>query len=623
MALTLSNQNSAWTVYENVKERRHETHIPDDAGADALEVTRNTGTLGDGGAALSVAAGDGVVAGSRFSKTGQSVDIAQGDTRPRRDLVYLGDDGAIDVLRGVPAAYAWGKGVADTQQTVANAFLPAPRSLADVPGLALAIVTVPGGGATSLDSGEHVIDGEVRVRQRPLHAGLSRSTVAKPTVDAEGELSVDGAIVQASLDGRVVPVGEGLGSGDAVDPAATATPVQDAYNIAKNAGGQRAVLLPASTVHEDETINANAKNCSILGWGNRSVINYDGASGETILSITNGAASDFLGFQVYGVGDNVSASAPAIHVDSRSSPLFTDNRLGDIWILNHHGQAIKADGGLFACEFGPFRVGQVDAGDVPALFHYTGGLEVGLRGVNAYPTDTTSASPTTLLEADGISMTVERLNGGGTMGTMIRQGAALDVRSLNYEPDPVVGSGHTVVDLTDSKPTHLSNVTITTGDIDSVYRLRDGAGNARLPQPHLRSGISAGPADIGVIDGALDGARPAFYYGREADWRGDSPEFFAFDTGGRGDAVGPITSSYTATHGETVYADTAGGSVTVTLPSVGRGKHVRVVHIDSATGNDLTIDGGGAQVNESASISIGSQFEGRDISCDGSDWTAY
>ncbi|EMA42652.1 hypothetical protein [Halococcus saccharolyticus] len=621
MSYLVDNQQPDWALVENIKERRTDTHIPRNAADDALTVTLNTGTLGDGRAALSLASGSAVVDGQQSDINQQTVDVDLGDSQPRRDVVYVTDAGTVDVLRGTQGGLAWGEGVASTQETPRNAARPAPRSFADVTGLPVAVITVPGNGASSLPSDERQAIRRVRVREQPTHAGITETSLSKPGVNAESDLSVDDASVQSSLDGRVVPVGEGLGSGDAIDPAATTTPVQDAYDIAKAAGGQGAVLLPPSTVHEDATIVADTKNCSILGWGNRSVINYDGGSGETILKVVGGGNSDFLGFQVFGVGEDVAATAPAIHVESSQGPLYTDGQLGNIWILNHRGQALKGDGGLFACQFGPFRVGQVDAGDVPALFHFTGGLEIGLKGVNAYPVDTTSGSPSTLLEAGGISMTVKKLNGGGTMGTMINANASLDVRSLNYEPEPVVGSGHTVVDIQSTHPTHLSNVTVTTGDIDTIYRLRDGAGNARLPQPHLRPGISAGPADIGVIDGALDSEHPVGYAGLESDWRGSSPDFFAFDTIRRAIVVGPRTADYTVSHGEYVLFDTSSNSATAELPPAVAGRHVGLKNTSSTAGNQINITTpSGGTIDGNSSASIGTNNASEELVCDGTDW---
>ena len=79
---------------------------------------------------------------------------------------------------------------------------------------------------------------------------------------------VDDAAIQASFDGLVVPVAEGLGMDAAVDPSETDTPIQDAIDAIDREypapGG--AVLLPAGQVEEAGPL-LRTKYKRFLGWG--------------------------------------------------------------------------------------------------------------------------------------------------------------------------------------------------------------------------------------------------------------------------------------------------------------------------------------------------------------------
>lgn len=88
-------------------------------------------------------------------------------------------------------------------------------------------------------------------------------------------------------------------------------------------------------------------------------------------------------------------------------------------------------------------------------------------------------------------------------------------------------------------------------------------------------------------------------------------------------AVGPVTSNHTAAHGETVFADTSGGGVTVTLPAARAGLAVTTTNAITASGNALTVETSDtASVGGSASVTLSNQGASREWVCDGADWWA-
>jgi len=71
-------------------------------GSGPLSLSINTGTLGSGNGALSVASGDALVNGAAVSNSGATVDIATGHSEPRKDIIWIDSGGSINVEQGTP-----------------------------------------------------------------------------------------------------------------------------------------------------------------------------------------------------------------------------------------------------------------------------------------------------------------------------------------------------------------------------------------------------------------------------------------------------------------------------------------------------------------------------------------
>lgn len=80
-----------------------------------------------------------------------------------------------------------------------------------------------------------------------------------------------------------------------------------------------------------------------------------------------------------------------------------------------------------------------------------------------------------------------------------------------------------------------------------------------------------------------------------------------------------VSSNYNASANSIVLADASGGAITVTLPSPQADAIVSVKKIDSS-GNAVTIDGAGANIDGSASIQITTQYDSYTLVSDGTNW---
>jgi len=83
--------------------------------------------------------------------------------------------------------------------------------------------------------------------------------------------------------------------------------------------------------------------------------------------------------------------------------------------------------------------------------------------------------------------------------------------------------------------------------------------------------------------------------------------------------VKKIVSDYIANCGEIVLVDASSQQVTVTLPTPKRGCWVVVKKIDSST-NYVIVDGAGATIDGSATLTISTQYESYILVSDGYDW---
>lgn len=322
---------------------------------------------------------------------------------------------------------------------------------------------------------------------------------ATPTqsVDTE-DLQVKSAAVQTFLSGYVVAVSAETGVGDAIDPEATTTPIQDAsdaINAAGSGGGR--ILLPTGTVDSPGEITGLG-NVSVLGHGNYAStirITDSAANGifvgaETGTNVdqqqANGANTYLDGFEISGGDVGARTGGSAIQFSGRHVPAF------------HIGRVVLKDWGgpdavirqlpyssswryIYAANFtGPF----VATTEQAVVFD----MQIGQ--IYAGPNDPTT--PVVDINNGQVGAQIKGLNCGGSAGKVLRhqdsnRNAWLSVGWINTEPTSHQTISGGAVELNGDRYAEIGHVS--TGDVtaDSVVELGAHDGSGAGP------GVGAGP----------------------------------------------------------------------------------------------------------------------------------
>jgi hypothetical protein len=219
--------------------------------------------------------------------------------------------------------------------------------------------------STASDVGrKQELDGKSDTSHRHDGQALGGTTPLTSVTTEQVVNDIANSNIQAAWDGLVVPIAEGLGAIDAIDPTATTTPVQDAIDAINGTGSgsqNGIILLPSKRITEAATLS---------GLGGKSLIGR--GIGETIIEMTDLAAD---GLDVSGFNDAARAfmtdlnfdgssyvdrtGGSAIHFSGANARHFN---LGRVRFANWTDPVIHLD------SFGPFtaRWGQLSA------FSYTG-----------------------------------------------------------------------------------------------------------------------------------------------------------------------------------------------------------------------------------------------------------
>lgn len=521
MSLNALTQHPDHALRENAALRAQQgTHLHPDAANDALFVQRGTGTLGDNQGALDVQPGTGLVDGSEHTISSITpVDIATGDGSPRRDVVYLDDTGTLTVAKGTPAAFAWDSHLSESERTIANAYRPAPPDMSSTAGLPLATITVPAN-ATTLPS-----------------AAITELRAEAPAVGDIETGVVDDKAIQSSLDGRVVAVAPGLGVVDAIDPAATGTPVQEAVDAVNAVGdvrysrtaGAGSVLFPPGEITEGSRVEEWGA-IKFLGHGMfSSGIRFTNSSGHGFFAgSTNADRADgaYLdGFEIHGgpLADRTAGSA--IYFSSQESSYNVG--IGRIAVGGWGPDpAIYADGhGPYSSTWRTIFAGSEKI-DGP-LIRFRNSLALGMEIGNIYCG--MSDPDTYAVEIDNCEFggRIGAINCGGSTGRVLRvdeaggtagRSAGLQVGWVNSEPNPSLSTDHAVY-LADTGNTSINHVT-TVADltVDNVVELGASQNSSRGPA-NKRIGTIFPKGDVNNAPIAVTAApeSPSWYWGPPGD----------------------------------------------------------------------------------------------------------
>lgn len=200
-----------------------------------LAVSVNTGTLGASDT-LTVAAGDARVAGTEGSVASTSVGIDQASSDPRKDVVYIDSNHAVQVAKGTEAA------ARPANATGRDTFDPAPPDLSATTAAPLAEVWVDPAASTVAagDVTDRRLLSEVDVSDVVAASATVAGTVDAGTVSLDDNEEVvigtgdDGALL---FDGTSIIVRDKSGANDYTFPLGTAMDISAHAARHQNGGG--------------------------------------------------------------------------------------------------------------------------------------------------------------------------------------------------------------------------------------------------------------------------------------------------------------------------------------------------------------------------------------------------
>lgn len=296
------------------------------------------------------------------------------------------------------------------------------------------------------------------------------------TPDFDG-VSVDQQPVQTALDGYVVPVAPGLGVVDAVDPASTSKPVQDALDAASTAGGG-GIILPPTTVNEETGDISLRSGVNIVGWPNATEIVIDSDASGLIVDTDNIRRCHYYGFMIRaGVGQSNSTGA-GIHITGSNS--IADSQFNFIHIKDFH-QGHVVDGDQFACKFPYLRMSTCNSGDTNGLIDYrTQGRPPSQYGLlHVYPNGNNGT--TDILYNYNTEISVRQLNVGGDVGRVINSTyGRVDIGQIHYEPNEQTTIPSEIVKIGGARGSRVGMIKNHGGTADYAYTASGGPGQMIL-----------------------------------------------------------------------------------------------------------------------------------------------
>lgn len=358
-----------------------------------------------------------------------------------------------------------------------------------------------------------------------------------------------------------------------IDPANTATPLQDATDIANNNGGG-SILTPDIT--EDGEYNPRS-DVHIQGMGDSRITFTDTIStGGWVFDQSvdrfswDGITLD--GPADYANGTDTTQTPPAIVMND----LANDCTAGRWRILNWGAEALKmVDGHFWQSDLGTLAVRAVDAGDVNALIDWEDtGPAVTFDTLLLSPVnDRTGSNSIGIRTAGGAkSLTVHELNCGGVCGDIIDQtDGQLKLGNVNYEPAVDVSGEFGLFTIRGSDRFEVGSIRLGgEADVTNVVNLVSNTVENKVIGPiQTATGVSV----ANNVRVAIDlGSASVFYFGPSADvnnttgselshpvacigdgvYKTSTGTGFTADTDRR--VVTPQTDSLTAADGSTVDA---------------------------------------------------------------------
>lgn len=288
-----------------------------------------------------------------------------------------------------------------------------------------------------------------------------------------------GKKLQAAVDGFVVPVSAGLGVGDAIAPASTTTPIQDAIDTINTSGnGDGAILFPPATVSDNGGALTGWDNIAFLGHGRTTVLKFTDLTASAFKQTSSTEANNSLIHNLTISGSNQANRTAGSAIEFTGAGTHVSNfNTGRIWLQDwidpnvHFFDSHPYDSSWEQLHFAGCK-GR-------GMYIENGGpsLEIGVLNGNPQTADN-------FLEFNnpGIKMSVGKINVGGSASRAVFHNDTASgffyCPEIRWEPssDPVggeaarlQGSGKAVLGLVE----HIGS----THTIDQVIELAGGPTN--------------------------------------------------------------------------------------------------------------------------------------------------
>jgi hypothetical protein len=315
----------------------------------------------------------------------------------------------------------------------------------------------------------------------------------------------------------VVPVGRGLGPGDAIDPTETDTPLSDAVAVLDETGdqpGKGAILLPPRKIRQEGAVRPS-QFVRFLGWGPQtSNVEFTDLTedGFRITALKEGRFVYLDGFTMSGSDENQRSGGSAIHfISEEVSPkqfnmgymAFRD------WIdpVLHFEKGSPYDSTWQHLDFGwdGNRGREIVLEENQSLM----GTQIGYISAGNSTGDTVFWT-----NFAGARLRIGFMNVGGSAGQAARiwatQNGHVHIGGINFESG--VSVENPIVELRGPAAVKLGHVKNTDSTVDSIVQLTQD--NANNIIEHVRNFRNFGARlNVGPIEIADEPQGPSYYFG--------------------------------------------------------------------------------------------------------------
>lgn len=300
--------------------------------------------------------------------------------------------------------------------------------------------------------------------------------------------------LQRAMDGYVVPIASGLGVEEAVDPAATGTPVQDVLDAVARAGGGTA-LLPPEPITEADTVVLHDQTALQGYWGSSEIAFPQGTDGILIdADRSSHSTGEYVvrtaigGVTLKGPGYDTPNAGVAIRDRglwlSRIGMVEFDNWNGVTWL-------VEEEAGSFDNQFDYVYFTQCDAGEASGrgdglLTWNSFGSTNAFGYIAAYPTAAHSGQRSRVLATRGMAASIDVMNIGNAASTAITGFYnEIHVDTIHWEPTQVDQPIDHILELQGSNPFTLGALTLNANaKARHAYSVESG-GHLHLPAPRV------------------------------------------------------------------------------------------------------------------------------------------